>query len=340
MSDYERARELDRKFKMEEQERAEKAFKRAVKVGLTVVGVIVGLGVVSSGFYTVPQTDRCYVTRFRQVLDTKAGPVGPGLHFKVPVIDQVDCLSVSRFTDNLGTVPVTTKDTFTVEMSVGITAEIPERSVYRLLYETGRQGHSDIAANVNPNIVNTLRNIMGKYDLIAIAGEEQSTVRTSFQNAVHEILDRDFGIAVKEVQLSINKLPGEYNNRMVAAQSAQAAIVLARRQQEQARIEADTAVIAAQGQANQLAAQADGHRRQRETLAAGEAKARQLQAEAEANAIRIQGEAQAEAATKMADAISKNPNLVALEQAKRWNGALPQNMYANAPLPLLNLPTR
>ena len=88
---------------------------------------------------------------------------------------------------------------------------------------------------------------------------------------------------------------------------------------------------------NTLAAHADGQRRQRETLAAGEAKARQLQAEAEANAIRIQGEAQAEAAAKMADAISKNPNLVALEQAKRWNGALPQNMYAGAPLPLLNL---
>ena len=77
------------------------------------------------------------------------------IHLKWPMLEDVDCLSVSRFTDNLGTVPVTTKDTFTVEMSVGITAEIPERSVYRLLYETGRQGHSDIAANVNPNIVNT-----------------------------------------------------------------------------------------------------------------------------------------------------------------------------------------
>ena len=308
-----------------------------VRAGILGAVGVIGLSVVSSGFYTVPQTDRCYVTRFRQVVDANAGPVGPGLHFKIPVIDQADCLSVSRFTDNLGVVAVTTKDTFTVEMTVGLTAEIPQSSVYRLLYQTGRQGSGEIAANVNPNIVNTLRNIMGKYDLISIAGEEQSTVRTAFQTAVTEMLERDFGITVREVQLSINKLPTEYNNRMVQAQSAQAAIVLAQRVQQQAKIEAETAVITAQGQANQLAAQAEGQRRQRETLAAGEARARQLQAEAEANAIRIQGEAQADAAKLMADAISKNPQLVALEQARRWNGQLPQNMYAGAPLPLLNL---
>jgi regulator of protease activity HflC (stomatin/prohibitin superfamily) len=322
-------------------ERGEPAINPAVvvkAVGFGIMG-IVGLGILSGGFYTVPQTDRCYVTRFRQVVDANSGPIGPGLHFKIPMIENVDCLSVSRFTDNLGTVNVTTKDTFTVEMTVGFTGEIPERSVYRLLYQTGRQGHSDVAVTANPNIVNTLRNIMGRYDLIAIAGEEQSSVRASFQTAVTEMLDRDFGIDVKEVQLSINKLPNEYNTRMVAAQSAQAAIVLARRQQEQAKIDAETQVIAATGQANTLAAQADGQRRQRETLAAGEARARQLQAEA--NAIRVQGEAQADAAARMAEAISKNPALVALEQARRWNGALPQNMYAGAPLPLLNLqPTR
>lgn len=307
-------------------------------LGFTAAGFF-GLSVISSGFYTVPQTDRCYVTRFRQVVDERSGPVGPGLHFKIPVIDQVDCLSVSRFTDNLGNIPVTTKDTFTVEMSVGITAEIPANSVYKLLYETGRQGHADISANVNPNVVNTLRNIMGKYDLISIAGEQQSAVRAAFQTAVTEMLEKDWGVKVLEVQLSINKLPKEYNDRMVQAQSAQAGIVLAERHQQQAKIDAETRRITAEGEANQLAAQADGVRRQREAIARGEAAARTMQAEAEAKAIRIQGEAQADAANLMADAISKNPALVQLEQARRWNGALPQNMYAGAPLPLLNLPT-
>jgi regulator of protease activity HflC (stomatin/prohibitin superfamily) len=310
---------------------------RVAKIAGAGVAGLIGLSLLTGAFFTVPQTDRCYVTQFRQVVNENSGPVGPGLHFKLPMIQDVDCIQVSRSTDNLGVVPVTTKDTFTVEMSVGVTTEIPDRSVYRLLYQTGRQGHTDINANINPNIINTLRNIIGRYELIQIAGEEQTTVRNAFQAAVMEMLERDWGVTVKEVQLSINRLPREYNERMVQAQSAQATIVLAQRQQQQARIEADTNVIQATGQANMLAAQADGQRRQRELVAQGEAAARRLQAEAEANAIRIQGEATAEAATRMAEAISKNPALVALEQARRWNGALPQNIYAGAPVPFINV---
>ena len=311
---------------------------RVAKVAGTGVAGIVGLSLLTGAFFTVPQTDRCYVTQFRQVVNQAAGPVGPGLHFKLPMIQDVDCIQVSRSTDNLGVVTVTTRDTFTVEMSVGVTTEIPDNSVYRLLYQTGRQGHSDITANLNPNIVNTLRNIIGRYELIQVAGEEQTSVRNAFQSAVMEMLERDWGVTVMEVQLSINRLPTEYNQRMIQAQSAQAAIVLAQREQQQARITAETNVIQAVGGANQLAAQAEGQRRQRELVAQGEAAARRMQAEAEANAIRIQGEATAEAAYRMAEAISKNPALVALEQARRWDGRLPVNMYAGAPLPLMNIP--
>lgn len=255
----------------------------------------------------------------------------------MPLMQGVDCMQVSRNTDNVGVVPVTTKDTFTLKLKVGVTTEIPNASVYRLLYQTGRQGSGDITANLNPNIINTLRNIMGKHDLMQIAGEDREKTLGEFKTSVAAILENEWGIKVDEVQVSIEELPPEYNQRMVAAQSMQAAIVLAQRQQQQAEIDARTRVITAQGEANQLAAQADGQRRQRETLAQAAATARKLESDAEAGAIKAIGEAQAEASTRMAEALAKNPSLVALEQAKRWNGALPQNMYAGAPLPLLNM---
>lgn len=312
-------------------------FKNKKKIGLYGAGAIVALILTCGSMFTVEQTERCYVTRFREVVNVKNGPIGPGLHFKLPFIEDVDCMQVSRTTDNLGIVPVTTKDTFTVEMTVGVTTEVPENSVYKLLYETGKQGRAEVNANINPNIINTLRNILGRYELIQLAGEEQGQVRIAFQNAVTSMLERDWGVKVLEVQLSINKLPAEYNQRMIAAQSAQAAIVLAQRQQQQAKIEADTVKIAAEGQANQRAAIADGQRREQELLAQGAAAARKLQSEAEALAIRIQGEAQADAAKRMAEALATNPNLVNLEQARRWNGALPTNMYSGSPIPFLNL---
>jgi regulator of protease activity HflC (stomatin/prohibitin superfamily) len=306
--------------------------------GLGVVG-LVGLYSLTDSFYSVPQTELCYVTQFKQVINQSAGPVGPGLHFKMPWIQDVDCLQVSRSTDNLGTVRITTRDTFSLDLTVGVTTEIPPQSVYRLLYQTGRQGSGDITANINPNIINTLRNIMGKHDLMSIAGENRERVMGEFQNSVTNMLEHDWGIDVREVQVSIAGLPPEFIQRMNAAQSAQAAIVLAQRQQEQSKIDAETAVITARGEANRLAATADGTRRQRETLAAGEAEATRLKAIADSEATRLNGVAMAEAATRMAEAISKNPALVQLEQARRWNGALPQNLYGSAPIPMMQLPT-
>lgn len=308
--------------------------KRYVKYG---AGGFFALCVITSSYFTVPQTELCYVTQFGKVVDVEKGPIGAGAHLKLPLFQSVDCMQVSRSTDNLGVVSVTTKDSFTFKMRVGVTTEIPSSAVYRLMYQTGKMGSGDISPNINPNIVNTLRNVMGKHELMSIAGESRTQVLGEFQSQVTQMLQQDWGILVQEVQISIEELPPEYNARMNAAQSQQAAIVVARRQQEQSIIEAKTAVIKAEGEANQKAAEADGERRRLEALAEGNAKARILQANAEADATRAIGNAQAEAAAKMADAISKNASLVQLEQAKRWDGKLPVNIYGGAPIPLMNL---
>jgi len=300
--------------------------------------LLIGLIVLKGSIYSVPQTEMCYVTQFQKPINVNDGPIGAGLHFKIPLIQSVDCVQVSRSTDNVGIVSVTTKDTFTLKLKVGVTTEIPPAAVYRLLYQTGRQGSGDITENLNPNIINILRNIIGKHDLMQIAGEDRERTLGEFQTAVANTLKTQWGIDVKEVQVSIDSLPAEYNQRMLAAQSAQAGIVLAQRLQQQAEIDAKTKVISAEGEANQMAAQADGERRKKEALAAGDANARRLQATAEAEAIKALGNAQAEAATKMADALGRNPALVSLEQAKRWDGRLPANMYANTPLPFMTLP--
>ena len=301
---------------------------------------LVGVGLLySTMVYTVPETDRCFVTQFQKPINVNDGPVGSGMHFKLPLIQNVDCIQVSRSTDKIGSVPVTTKDTFTLTMYVGVTTEIPDSSVYRLLYQTGKQGSGDISANINPNIVNTLRNILGKHDLMQIAGEDRETTLGEFKTAVQQILEKEWGITVKEVQVNIEQLPQEYMQRMTAAQSARATIVLAQRQQEQAKIEAETKVTVATGEANFKVVQADGDRRKMETLANGNAAARLLEAQAEATAIKEIGAAKAEAAARMADALVKNSALVQLTQAERWDGKMPTNMYSSAPVPFLNLDT-
>lgn len=77
----------------------------------------------------------------------------------------------------------------------------------------------------------------------------------------------------------------------------------------------------------------EAEQKQKVAIAEAEAKATIATAEAQARSIQLQGEA-----------LRSNQNLLELkrvevdmEKAKKWDGKLPVNMYAGAPLPFLNL---
>jgi uncharacterized membrane protein YqiK len=63
-----------------------------------------------------------------------------------------------------------------------------------------------------------------------------------------------------------------------------------------------------------------------------------MRATADAQATRLKGQAEADASEALAKALETNANLVALRRAERWNGQLPQNIYAGAPIPFLQVP--
>lgn len=60
------------------------------------------------------------------------------------------------------------------------------------------------------------------------------------------------------------------------------------------------------------------------------------EATADAKATILAGEAKARAMEVQATALSRNPVLVELTRAERWDGKLPVNVYAGAPIPFLN----
>lgn len=69
--------------------------------------------------------------------------------------------------------------------------------------------------------------------------------------------------------------------------------------------------------------------------ARGRAQSVRLEAEQQAAAILLKGQAEAKAQDLMAEALAKNAVLVDYQKALRWNGVLPQNVYAGAPIPFL-----
>src|SRR5258707_6205784 len=112
-------------------------------VGIVVV-ILVALFAVDS-YFVVEPTEMAGVRRLGQVITTK--PLGPGPHFKLPFIDQVDRLQVSLDTFKLDKLTVNTIDNQPIAVTVGLTYRIPPAAVLPLLYEVGRAGNSDITEN-------------------------------------------------------------------------------------------------------------------------------------------------------------------------------------------------
>jgi len=88
----------------------------------------------------------------------------------------------------------------------------------------------------------------------------------------------------------------------------------------------------------------EAEQKQKVAVAEAEASALKAKADGEAYASVKTATAQAEALRVQNDALARSKEVLELRRievekikAERWDGALPQNMYSNAPIPYLNL---
>lgn len=287
---------------------------------------LIGLGTGCGSVYTVPQTDLGYVTQFGKVIDPNRGPIGAGLHFKLPFVQDVSTMRVTRDTDSLGEINALTKDTQTITLNVSVTTSISSSAVYHLMFEVGKSGNLDLKKNYDATILTELRNVIGRHNITEIAGEGREQILSEFQIAAGTELGRLYGVQVDMVQVSLEKMPETYVNRINQAMLSQAAILQSQRDQTRAGIDADTAKITAAGLANKAIEEARGR-----------ADSNLLEAKAQAQAVELKGKAEADAKRLMADALSANPNLVSYQQALAWDGKLPVNLYAAAPIPIIGM---
>ncbi|MDR2875117.1 MAG: band 7 protein [Methylobacillus sp.] len=103
--------------------------------------------------------------------------------------------------------------------------------------------------------------------------------------------------------------------------------------QEQLRQAAENKVLTVIAEQKQKVAIAEAEANAQKARADGEAYAALKIATAQADALKIQNAALAQ----NKDVLELRRIEVQLEQAKRWDGQLPQNIYASAPLPILNI---
>jgi regulator of protease activity HflC (stomatin/prohibitin superfamily) len=291
-------------------------------VGIVAV-ILVALIAVDS-YFVVEPTEMAGLRRLGQVVTTK--PLGPGLHFKLPLIDKVDRLQVSLDTFKLDKLTVNTIDNQPIAVTVGLTYRIPPQAVLPLLYEVGRAGNFDITENFERIVADRTAKIFAQQNTTRI-----SENRDQILNALKSLLSNDLGtlyhLEVVDFQIAGILYSDSFRASVEAAVRAKNEAVAAENTVNRIRFEAQQAVERANGEAEAKL-----------KLAAADRQSTILSAQGRAEGIRLEGESRAAVLRMNAEILKTSPLVVDLAKADRWNGALPLTLLeGTGSVPLLSL---
>ena len=293
-------------------------------VGCLSIIFIIGLLtlIVSDGFFIIEPTELGAIRRFGQVVSPQ--PLQPGLHYKVPVIDQADTLQVSLDTFHAENLLVYTVDNQPVEVSVSMSYRIPEHAVFNLMYQVGRAGSVDIAENIRPVLNDRIMRVFAKMNTTKIS-EDRVIIAEEIKRSAQEVLNDLFALEVVDLQISSIKYSQVFEASIEAAVKAKNEATAAENTVKRVQYEGEQKVVKAEADAKALIAEAEARKQ-----------AKILEAEGEARLIELEGKAKADALQLQAAAIRDNPELIEFTQAQNWNGQLPQTILGNA-MPFLDV---
>lgn len=284
--------------------------------GLIVAVAILALIYLVSPFFTVGEYERTVVTRFGQFNSV----AGPGLHLRIPFVNGLETfpINIQRLAkDHLNTYTVDNQE---LDAAVTLNYRIPEAEVRRV-YTTNR----DYRANLESFMIDRFKREMGKINITQVAAH-RGDVSLAVKNALETEAMALFGIAIVDFQINDIRYTEQYRRAVDSAAIAKAKVEQAEQERRQAEVVAQRQKIQAEGEANAARETARGRADSELLLATAQAKGKELVGLAEAKALEAQGQA-----------LLSNQGLIQLEYAKRWSGNLPVNMYAGAPVPLINL---
>jgi membrane protease subunit HflC len=283
----------------------------ARRIAIATIGFLV-LMLLWGAVFNVDQTELANVRRFGTVLYPRGEPLASGLHFKLPLVDTVDRMQVTLRTLHIPPFEVLTIDNQKVTIEENFNYTIGRDQFYHVMYEVGRAEDINIDDQVIPVVRDRTARIFAAQNMVTVNGNREA-IQADIEKHITVAVESLFGITAHSLQ--------------IAAITPSAAFMASIDQATMAKnvaIAAENELRTKQFQAQQVV-----------TTAKGAADARILQAEAEARAIQIQGEAQAAAIKAQADALAANTKLIQLRIAEKWDGRLPMNIYANAPIPFL-----
>jgi regulator of protease activity HflC (stomatin/prohibitin superfamily) len=268
---------------------------------LGTLGVLI---VVFGSYYTVGAGEQAIVLRLGAVADV----TGPGLHFKVPIIEDIRRVSTrvafiewSKANGNAMESYSRDQQPATLEVKIALRVTPDDKSITEL-YTTYRDFDGYVQTVVFPRALEGIKTVFGQFNAVTVIQE-----RAQFNLKVEAEIRRQVTgpITIEGVQIQDISFSEAYEQSV--EQRMQAQVEVERVQQNKAReqLQADIKVI---------------------------------QATADAQSVRLKGEAEGAAIRARAEALKDNPQLVALTAAEKWNGVLPTTMIPGSTVPFVTVP--
>lgn len=264
-------------------------------------------------FRTVPTGSRGVVTQFGAI----KGIQNEGLVILAPW-EKLALFSVRAETASIENADGNTSDTQPVKVSMTVRYSIKVAKVAEVYEKYSHDG--DLSSYVQTATQEAFKAVTARYnapDLIA----KRAQVSADIAAALSVKLEM-YGAQVINIDMRNFSFGGDYMKAISEKVT-----------QEQLRLGAENKLRTVESEQKQKVAIAEAEASALKAKADGEAYANLKVATAQADALRIQNAALAQ----NKDVLELRRIEVEKVKAERWNGALPQNMYAGAPIPFLNM---
>ena len=203
---------------------------------LTVVAVL-ALSVVASSVYVVKEYEKAIVIRLGSLQEEKPGP---GLHFRIPLVD-----NVKKFDGRILTLDERAESFYTIQSK---RLEVDSFAKWRIsdldnyyVFTNGSEQNARVL--LSSRINNVLRNEIGKRTLHEVVSGERDQLMASLKEEINKTAKEELGIDVIDIRVKKIDLPPEVResvyDRMRAAREKEAREYRSKGKEQAEIIEAD-----------------------------------------------------------------------------------------------------
>lgn len=178
-----------------------------------IVGVVLAV-IAWNSFYIVSQTERAVLLQFGRVVQAD---VQPGLHVKVPYVNQV-----RKFDGRLLTLDAPTQRFLTLEKAVMVDAYAKWRVKDAERFYTATSGLKQIAdERLSRRLESGLRDQFGKRTLHEVVSGERDALMADITGSLNRMAEKELGIEVVDVRVKAIDLPKEVNRSVFERMSTE-----------------------------------------------------------------------------------------------------------------------